>query len=164
MWTNLRQNIETIRQTNSIAENDFKLLNITSWPQIQENIFSTFCNVRSRKDKFSWLREDFKQQTYSIHFDRNYPFDALLQLVDNSENVWLFVNETINEKNKFWFYEGKIKSIVFVLGESLVNEVYVASKKYDWLLCINHHDVLIATGGDMPEKLKRLELSNLLRL
>jgi hypothetical protein len=32
----------------------------------------------------------------------------------------------------------------------------LASKKYEWLICINHHDNLIATGKVMAEKLRNL--------
>lgn len=164
MWTELRQNIETIRQENKISEDEFKPVDIHSWRHIQQKIFSTFCNIQSHKDNFNWLWEDLKLDTYSVRFDRNWPFDSLLQLIDNSEKVWLFINESVNEGTKFWFYEGQIKTIVFVLGESFVDEVYIASKKYDWLLCINHHDVLVATGLYMPDKLKQLEKQNLLTL
>lgn len=164
MWTELRKNIETIRQENKIAEDEFKPVDIHSWRQIQEKIFSTFCNIQSHKDRFNWLWDDLKLDKYSVRFDRNWLFDSLLQLIDDSEKVWLFINESVNEGTKFWFYEGQIKTIVFVLGESFVDEVYIASKKYDWLLCINHHDVLIATGLYMPDKLKQLEKQSLLKL
>jgi len=164
MWTELRQNIETIRQENKIPEDEFKPVDISSWRQIQEKILSTFCKIQSHKDKFNWLWEDFKQDIYSVQFNRNYPFDSLIQLVDNSEKVWLFINESVKQGTKFWFYDGQIKTIAFVLGESFVDEVYIASKKYEWLLCINHHDVLIATGHNMPDKLRQLEAQNLLNL
>ena len=56
------------------------------------------------------------------------------------------------------FYEGYIKDIVSVLGETTqTDEVYVASKKYEWLICVNHHDYIIATGRNMVEKLVMLE-------
>ncbi len=164
MWTELRKNIEEIRRQNNLSENEFKPVDILSWEQIQEKIFATFCRIQNHKDKFNWLWEDFKQRSYSVQFYRNWPFESLLQLVDNSEKVWLFVNESVNEGTKFWFYEGQIKPIVSVLRESLVDEVYIASMKYDWLLCINHHDVLIATGLDMPDRLRQLEKQNLLQL
>lgn len=100
---------------------------------------------------------DFTLETYSVRFNRNWPFQAFLHLIDPTEKVWLCVNESVNERTKRWFYEGLIKPIVSVLEESFVDEVYISSKKYHWLLCINHHDVLIATGHPMVEKLKQLE-------
>lgn len=88
----------------------------------------------------------------------NYPFDQLLNLVDHSEKVWFFLDERVSEGNKYWFYEGYITDIVSILSEStLVDEVYLVSKKYEWLLCVNHHDYIIAAGNKMPEKLMKLE-------
>jgi hypothetical protein len=50
-----------------------------------------------------------------------------------------------------------VKAIRKVILESCyIDELYLASKKYDWLICINHHDVLIATGKIMAEKLRNL--------
>ena len=58
-------------------------------------------------------------------------------------------------KNKFWFYEATVNNIVTVIEESIyIDELYVASKKYHRLLFINHHDTLIATRQDMPDKLR----------
>jgi hypothetical protein len=58
-------------------------------------------------------------------------------LIDETETVWYFVNETIREGEKFWFYEGKIKTIQKVIEVSGFDELYIASKKYEWLICIN---------------------------
>lgn len=157
MWTTLRQNIETIRQEKQISEREFKPVDIYTWQDIQQKIFTIFCTSRNNNNHLTWLWADLKLDTYSIHFDKNWPFEAFLPLVDPSEKVWLFVNETVNKGTKFWFYEGLINTIVFVLKESFVDEVYIASKKYEWLLCLNHHDVLIATGQPMVDKLKKLE-------
>ena len=50
-----------------------------------------------------------------------------------------------------------VKAIRKVILESCyIDELYLASKKYDWLICINHHDVLIATGKIIAEKLRNL--------
>jgi hypothetical protein len=35
-------------------------------------------------------------------------------------------------------------------------EYYIVSKKFEWLLCENHHDILIAVGQPMVEKMERL--------
>lgn len=77
------------------------------------------------------------------------PFIILERLIDPSEVVWFFVN---GDKDKFWFYQGKVKAIRKVILEcSYIDELYLASKKYDWLICINHHDTLITTGNAMAE-------------
>ncbi|MBL7731281.1 MAG: hypothetical protein JNM88_08895 [Chitinophagaceae bacterium] len=164
MWTDLRQNIEVIRLDKNIPEEKFKPVDTLSWQEIQQKIISTFCHIDSHKDNPNWLWENFKLDTYSVRLERNFPFDSFLQFTDNSETVWLLINDTHNERTKFWLYEGQIKPVVFVLNQSVASEVYIVSKKYDWLLCINHHDFLIATGLYMPGKLKQLEKQTILPL
>ena len=124
-------------------------LTIYDWQSLQKNIFNKFYDS-------NWERP--KGDTYAIHFLYNYPFDQLLNLVDHEEKVWLFLDETVSERDKFWFYEGYITDIVAILVETTQSrEVYIASKKYEWLLCVNHHDYIIASGKEMSEKLMKLE-------
>jgi hypothetical protein len=60
-------------------------------------------------------------------------------------------------KTNSGFNQGRVKAIRKVILESCyIDELYLVSKKYDWLICINHHDSLIATGKAMAEKLKNL--------
>ena len=149
MWTPLRKEISKICQELAIPEERFKEISIHDWQPIQENIFNKFYDSN---------REQLKGDTYSIQFLYNYPFDQLLHLVDHDEKVWLFLDETVRERGKFWFYEGYIKDIVKILLETTQSrEVYIASKKYEWLLCVNQHDYIIASGKEMGDKLLKLE-------
>lgn len=54
------------------------------------------------------------------------------------KNVWFFVKET-RQDPKFWIYEGTIKAIQKVIEETVAFEYYIASKKFRWVLCENHH-------------------------
>ena len=129
-------------------------MSLVDWGNIQHKVFEKFCYLNHT----GWIWERLKGDTYAIQFHYNYPFDQLLTLVDHSEKVWLFLDETVSEHNKYWFYEGYIKDIVLVLGETTqTDEVYVASKKYEWLLCVNHHDYIIAAGSNIVKKLTTLE-------
>ena len=149
MWTPLRKEISQICQDLTIPEERFNELSIHEWQNVQEKIFNKFYDSNG---------EQLKGDTYAIQFLYNYPFDQLLTLVDHEEKVWLILDETVRERDKFWFYEGYIKDIVAILVETTQSgEVYIASKKYEWLLCVNHHDYIIASGKEMSEKLMKLE-------
>ena len=152
-WEDLRADIENIIRENDISPADFKALGIhNDWKKIEENIFHTFCQLDHPTIRPIWLWEYFKLDTSYLTVKP--PFELLEQLIDPSEEVWFFVN---GDKDKFWFYQGRVKAIRKVILESCyMDELYLASKKYDWLICINHHDALIATGKVMPEKLKNL--------
>lgn len=110
-----------------------------------------------------WLWIDFKLDTFSLSNLEQRPELYLDRLVDETETVWYVVTETINGRDKFWFYEGKIKYIQTIIDETWFDELYIVSKKYEWLICINHHDILIATGNIMPDKLRKIgsTISNL---
>lgn len=154
MWTPLRTEICQICKRLHISERRFKPVPINDWQSIQNKLFEKFCY----QDRTGWIWEHLKGDTYAIQFNYNFPFDQLLNLVDQSEKVWLFVDDTVSGKDKYWFYEGFINDIVAVLGEtSQTDEVYIASKKYEWLLCINHHDYIIAAGSKMTGKLTKLQ-------
>jgi hypothetical protein len=150
MWTPLRQEIEQVRKKLNISSERFHAVPLNEWNRIQQNILEKFCYPNN----VGWIWEKLKKKDYAIQFEYENSFVQLLKVVDGSEKVWLFLNETVSERTKYWFYEGFISEIVSILYESsLINEVYVASKKYEWLLCINHHDYLIATGETIAEKL-----------
>lgn len=153
-WESLRAEIESIIKDNKLSPADFKALSIyDDWKTIEENIYHTFCNLDHPTQRPVWLWENFKLGTFSIAVEQ--PYKLLHQLVDKDETVWFFIN---GYRDKLWFYEGKVNAMVTVIEESsYIDELYVASKKYQWLICINHHNDLIATGQVMPDRLRQLK-------
>jgi hypothetical protein len=153
-WESLRADIEGIIEDKKISVNDFRSLrNHENWKTIEENIYHTFCKLDHMTERPIWLWEFFKLDTSCIVVEE--PYKLLDRLVENDETVWFFVN---GDKEKLWFYEGKVPAIITVIKESsYIDELYLASKKYQWLICINHHDDLVATGEIMPDKLRRLK-------
>ena len=159
MWTDLRKEIEKIRKDFGLTDNQFQPLGLNDWQEIEEKIYQTFCKLTHYKSRPVWLWNYFKLDTVSISTEQK-PYLYLDKLIDSGETVWFFVNETVNEADKFWFYQGQVKVIQTIIAETCyIDELYLVSKKYDWLLCINHHDVLVATGQTMPDKLRQLEIS-----
>jgi len=153
-WEDLRADIDHIIKAQNLSQTEFRSLDIHSdWETIEESIYHVFCKLDHPTQRPIWLWEYFKLDTFGVTNEQ--PFKYLSKLVDNDESVWFFVN---GDKDKFWFYEGKINSIVTVIEESsYIDELYIASKKYNWLICINHHDDLIATGQTMPDRLRQLK-------
>ena len=82
------------------------------------------------------------------------PHAQLTSLADPAEVVWLMLNETVQGGDKFWFYQATPRAISRVLAECYyLDEVYLLSRKYAWLLCLNHHGVLYGIGFPTQEKL-----------
>lgn len=83
--------------------------------------------------------------------------EALKRLVTPNESVWFVVEAGGPKKSgNFWLYESTIEVICAVLREIPACEYYVVSRKLDWLLCENHHDVLIASGAEMVARMEAL--------
>jgi hypothetical protein len=155
MWTALRKEIEKIRIDFLLKDSQFKPIGLGDWQSIENKLLKAFCKSASYKSRPAWLWECFKLDTYSVRIEKT--TNLLEKLIDNDEDIFFFVNDTISELNKFWYYTGKISYIQTVINESCnIDEMYFASKKYDWLICINHHNFLIATGKTMTDRLKKL--------
>lgn len=160
-WENilsLRTEVEQVRHRLALPESQFRPLGLREWEGIDEKIYHAFCKLYSPTGRPTWLWEHFKLETHTWYCPEKLPDFLLEKLVDKQEAVWLMLDDTVNGQAKLWLYEGYVVAIRQVLDECcFVDEVYLVSKKYEWLLCINHHDVLYATGGDMPAKLRQLE-------
>jgi hypothetical protein len=52
----------------------------------------------------------------------------------------------------FWLYEGRINAIISILKELSFEEYYIVSKKLEWILCENHHNLLIGSGKHIMKK------------
>jgi hypothetical protein len=161
-WSDLRSRIAEVIDKSNLDPKKFRPLSVyDGWEEIESRIYSCFCSNSVQHTKRLWLWSHFKLDTVSVYFKDNLPEYYLDKLIDEQEVVWYVVNETINEKTKFWFYEGTINGILKIIENAGFNELYIVSKKYEWLICINHHDYLIATGDVMPEKLSKIaELAN----
>ena len=144
-WTRLRSEIERVRKAFQISFDDFRELKINEWKSIEDKIEENF--LSEKLPNSNWIWNNLKVESISINCKTN-PFDKLDLLLDKKEKVYFFVNETVSEQTKYWYYEGRIESIMQILEEvEGFDEFYLCSKKYDWLLCVNHHDVLIGTRG-----------------
>ncbi|AMR28115.1 hypothetical protein A0257_14145 [Hymenobacter psoromatis] len=157
-WEDVRADIERVIREENLLPSEFRPLGIhEDWKAIEEKIYHSFCQLHDPIARPTWLWAHFKQPHYAVLVDYPDGFQLLLKLVEPAETVWLFLE---GENNKFWFYEGKIEAIVKVLEENMyVQEQYIVSKKYEWLLCITHHDVLYAAGNTMPDRLRQLKES-----
>ena len=128
----------------------FRAVGITEWEPIMKRIGDKF--VSAQYDKLLWWWNGYlKGHVHSVLLP-NWPAGELHKLIPLDEQVWF-----IAENDKFWLFEGNIESIQKALAESYAFEYYIVSKKYEWLLCVNHHDVLYGVGNIIIENLKQVE-------
>lgn len=154
-WSSIRANIEQVISEKNISPSDFKTVGLTDWEAIENTIIEVFCDFPLHyKYRPGWLSAYSKLETASLS---NLVEDApqyIDELIQPGERVWFFVNDA---NAKFWYYEGNYRSIKTIIAECCWDEFYIASKKYDWLINMTHADSLLATGKDMPDKLRKIK-------
>ncbi|WP_230659026.1 DUF6756 family protein [Psychrobacter sp. I-STPA10] len=158
-WSEVRAELMQLKTKLNLSDDEFRMLSpYEDYQGIEEKIYQTFCTIDNGKKRPVWLWHCFKQEKYFTDFLPDAPECYLHKLIDPNESIWMGVFGMAKQQDKIWFYEGKILTIQKLLAELyFFDEFYFVSKKYQWLICINHHDTLIVTGGDMPQKLKALE-------
>ena len=152
-WTDLRVEIQKLREELNISNDEFSEANINEWQEIESKIWTRFSSIKNSR----WIWESLVDEHSAIPV--NHDTLDLELLLDSSEKVWFLFDETVNEQTKFWIYEGSIRAFNQIFGESVwTDEILIISKKYEWILIINHHDIIIGTGKmkDQIEKLKKV--------
>lgn len=156
MWTNLRQEIEKTRTKFHIYDQLIPV-GLNEWKDIEDKLYDTFSTNTSHTSRPTWIWERLKVDSFEIRTDGR-PYQLLNRLIDDKADLFLFLNESVNERDKLWIYEGTIRPIQRVLEETVgIDEVIIIDKKYNWILCVNHHDSIIVGGRLMVDKLKRLQ-------
>jgi hypothetical protein len=152
MQTSSRIEISKICQKFNIPDERFEPVSIHKGILIQDTILDLFCRPNS-----SGLLWERLTDTFEMQFIGKFPIDTFLSLVDHNEKIWLLIEETVSTQHKYWLYDGYIKVIVKVLKKTKRGgEVYIVSKKCDWLLCLTSNSCVIAAGKAMTEKLTNL--------
>ena len=151
-WTDLRTEVKKVQEQLKINESSLREVNITHWEEILEKIWKEFSTRKSSR----WIWESLKRPTYGFYIS-SYELLNLTELIDENETVWFILDESVKMKTKFWVYEGLITAFNKVIWEcNYVDEILIVSKKYEWLISINHHDIISGTKK-MIDKLKYLE-------
>jgi hypothetical protein len=98
-----------------------------------------------------WWWEHFTMST-SLPFEAGDAWTKLAGLVpDPTEKVCFIADDDGSPGYSVW--EADVRDIAAVVGECSAFEYYIVEKGFGWLLCENHHDVLIGVGAQVEEKL-----------
>ncbi len=148
---NLRGKINEIIKELHLPNEEFHLVRLTKYKQILISIIEKFTNLEKTNINVWWW-DYFNEPIY--HFYPKDVFNVLPNIIDNEETVWFVIEDEAKEQEHFWLYEGKINAIISVLKELSCVEYYIVSKNLEWIICENHHDILIGSGNLITEKMK----------
>lgn len=136
-------------------ETEIKLVEPHRYLAILERIIASRTSLNSAAVSALWWWEALREPVAYTQ-----PSDALCTLkalIDPNESIWFVVEAgSQKERGNFWLYDSKIGPVCAVLQELPLVEYYIVQKKLQWLVCENHHGLVIASGEPMATKLERL--------
>lgn len=156
MWTPLRKEIEKIRNDVDLTDRIVPV-GLNEWKSIEDKVYDTFCEISHSHSRPVWIWENLKVESAGIN-PVKHAYLLLDKIIDKDEQLFLLLNETVNEADKFWIYESTVQPVQTVISEaSEIDEVTIVDKKYSWILCINHHNAIVVGGEKMIKKLREVQ-------
>nr|WP_010243261.1 DUF6756 family protein [Acetivibrio cellulolyticus] len=148
----IRGEIEKLIKSLPLSYEDLHEIGKTQWASIKKNIENRFLKINYYTDDLRWGWEVFKEPQFSVTFT-DPAFSYFSNLIED-DVIWFVVEDY---KNKMWLYEGTKDAIIRkVIPECLnLKEYYLVSKKYEWILCENHHNVACGSGKRIVEKMNK---------
>ena len=155
----MRQQINLTAAALSLKPTEFRQIRVHQYQDILMSIIEKFTTLGRKGWNATWW-DHFKGVESAIHTADAYKL--LRELVPTEERVWFVAQDWGRNKHDggFWLFEGKIQAIVSVLDEMFGFEYYIVSKKFEWLVCENHHDVLIGVGQPIVAKIREIKNRN----
>ena len=101
-----------------------------------------------------WWWSWFRPEPVTAHYigESSYGYRYITDVVpSHSTLLWLIAGDCLDRS--FVVCEGDIGDIRDVIGECYGFEYYIVPKDLSWLLCENHHDVLIAVGDEIRARM-----------
>lgn len=123
-------------------DTDFHFVLLHSFEGILDRIAESFL-LEGRQDlRYVWLWERFRHQVASSH-----PPEALAELqsrLQPDERYWFLASD---QHGKYWVADATGSGILTALREMYCFEYYVVDRRMTWLICENHHGMLIEASS-----------------
>ncbi len=134
---------ELNRIINAEGLKDIEFVRMNKWRWIIDKLADEFLSQGKQSLKRIWLWDSIKEPCLTYQPEDG--LEELKSLLDQSEFYWFIASD---EDGKYWVLEGTGKAIVRVLSETRYFEYYITNKKFSWVVCENHHGVMVLKGGD----------------
>ena len=68
----------------------------------------------------------------------------------NESLVYALFEDVVNFQPKYWIYEMCIPELICIIGNvNCLDDFYIVSKKFDWLISENHEDIVSFVGATL---------------
>lgn len=159
----LRNEIENAAKALNVPPSYFRNVGPLPWKHISSQVAYQFLVRGELQIANTWWWECMKAPVSALHVSSGEGHRFLTLLAPPNEQAWLFAEETLNEQSKKWVFEGRVREFQQILGECYLFEYYIVSKRGEWLVAENHHNVLFAAGSaiDRMSKLDPIGITSI---
>ena len=122
---------------------DFHFVRLQSFQDILNRIADSFLSQGRQDLRYVWLWERFRHQISSSH-----PSDVLAELerrLQRDERFWFLASD---QHGKFWVADATGSGVLTTLREMYHFEYYVVDRHMTWLICENHHGMLVEASSN----------------
>ncbi|WP_339249140.1 DUF6756 family protein [Paenibacillus sp. FSL P2-0136] len=121
------------------------------WIRILREIEERFLVKTHHTQGLHWGWNRLQEPRLSASFTAK-DYSKLRDIIQD-DSIWFIAEDCYD---KLWLYEGKRATILQVIPELChLNEYYLISKKLQWLICEDHHDMLHLSGQPIIERWMR---------
>lgn len=149
----MRNEIERVVKENNIERSRCFECSKISYASIIKKIEQTFV-LHGKNIHWSNMGHGFNPKwqckTKNISKDMMW-IDKLPYILPKGENeVYVLFEDTQNYKPKYWLYEMRILELCLIVKEVYgLNDYYIISKKFNWLISECHEDVVSFVGSSL---------------
>jgi hypothetical protein len=143
----MRTAIAEAAQAAGLSAGELRLVRPPRHERVLREIAERFTTRSRDAMDHIFLWDVLRQPTASCHIPGP-AYRFLPQLLPGDERAWFLAEDWMRTKRhgNYWLYDAASARLPDLLGELFRFEYYVVSKKFDWLVAENHHDVFIASG------------------
>ena len=139
-----------------LQSDDFCMVSPARWRALLTRIMRKFTGSADTKRLWIWNDLTGDVETLQATDGPN----NILSMMGAKSDVWFIAEDWSGKKEEgcFWVFSGKLSSVVAVLGDLHAFEYAIVDKKLEWIICENHHNILVASGEPAVSKLRELRV------
>ena len=135
----LRDELNEVISSENIENLEF--LRMNDWQWIMDKVANEFLTHGKQSLEKIWLWDSIKEPYTSYQPEDG--MEELKSILKQKGAYWFIASD---ENGKYWILEGTGEAIISALSETRHFEYCITNKEISWLICENHHGVMILKG------------------
>jgi hypothetical protein len=152
----MRSTLASAARDAGCSDAEFSLVSPHRYREVLRQIVARFCRAGDELLDASWLWQHLVGPREAARTDGS--LDYLTALLPPAERIWFVAEDWPRTKKhgNYWLYETTVEAALRVLAEAHAFELYLSKRDLSWLVCQNHHDVVLGVGDEIVSAMRAL--------